>query len=87
MVRVAVAAGSGRCEVLELDLDRDEREILVDLLETRLADLRMEIGRTDRLAYRDMLRKKKKTLEKMIAYLRGEKVFPASLMGREVPRV
>jgi hypothetical protein len=65
-----VAAGSGRCDVLELD--REEREILVDFLETRLADLRMEIGRTSRLAYRDMLRQKKKVLEKAVAYFRGD---------------
>ena len=57
--------------MLELDLDREEREVLVDLLETRLADLRMEIGDTVPLAYRDMLRKKKKVLEKTVACLRG----------------
>ena len=67
-----MAAGSGRCKVLQLDLDREELEILVDLLETRLADLIMEIGRTSRLAYRDMIRKKKKALEKVVAGLRGE---------------
>ena len=59
--------------MVELDLDREEREILLDLMETRLADLRMEIGRTSRLSYRDMLRKKKKVLEKMVAFLRGER--------------
>jgi hypothetical protein len=67
-----VAASSGRCGVLELDLDREEREILVDMLETRLADLRMEIGGSSRLTYRDMLRKKKKVLEKMVACLRRD---------------
>lgn len=72
--------------MLELDLDREEREILVDLLETRLADLRMEIGRTSRLAYRDMLRKKKKVLEKTVARLRGEKVLAVDPMGRDSPR-
>jgi hypothetical protein len=72
LVRVVVAAGSGRCDVVELDLDREEREILVDLLETRLADLRMEIGRTSPLANRDMLRKKKKVLEKAVARMRGD---------------
>jgi len=69
-----VAASHGRCDLLELELDREEREILLDLIETRLADLRMEIGRTSRLDYRDMLRKKKKVLEKTVAYLRGEKL-------------
>ena len=69
--------------MLELDLDREEQEILVDLLDTRLADLRMEIGRTDRLAYRDMLRKKKKALEKMVACLRGDRTYHTKVAGRE----
>ena len=67
-----VAEGSGRCTMLELDLDRDELEILADFLETRLADLRMEIGRTDRQAYREMLKLRKRVLQKTIACLRGE---------------
>ena len=61
--------------MLELDLDHEEKEILVDLLETRLADLRMEIGRTSRMAFRDMLKKRKHVLEKTVACLRGEKNF------------
>ena len=73
--------------MLELDLDREEREILVDLLETRLADLRMEIGRTSRLAYRDMLRKKKKVLEKTVACLRGEKVPAPGPQGMQSRRI
>ncbi len=68
---------------MELDLDREEQEILVDMLETRLADLRMEIGRTDRLAYRDMLRKKKKALEKMVACLRGDHPYHTKVAGGE----
>ena len=56
--------------MFKLDLDRDERDLLVDLLETRLADLRMEIGNTPSLSYRDMLRKKKKVLEKTVTHLR-----------------
>ena len=81
-----VAAGSGRCDVRELDLEREEREILVDVLETRLADLRMEIGRTARLAYRAMLRKKKKVLEKTLACLRGERVQSADPLGLHTHR-
>ena len=58
--------------MLELDLDREEREILVDLLETRLADLRMEMGRTSPIAHRDALKKRKLVIEKTVAHLRGE---------------
>jgi hypothetical protein len=81
-----VAAGSGRSEVLELVLDREEREILVDLLETRLADLRMEIGRTPPLDGRDTLRKKKRALEKVVAHLRGERAPATGQVGREFKR-
>jgi hypothetical protein len=76
-----VAAGSGRCDVLELD--HEEREILVDMLETRLADLRMEIGRTSRMAFRDMLKKRKYVLEKTIACLRGDRSFHGTRSIRE----
>jgi len=67
--------------VLELDLNREEREILVDILETRLADLRMEIGRTSKLAYRDMLRKRKKVLEKAVAHFSGGHPYHADVAG------
>lgn len=73
--------------MLELDLDREERDILVDLLETRLADLRMEIGRSAPLPYRDMLRKKKKVLEKTVACLRRERFLQVDPMDPKVPRV
>jgi len=81
-----VAAGSWRCQVLELDMDHEELDILVDVLETRLADLRMEIGRSSRLAYRDMLRKKKKVLEKTLARLREESPFLKDVLSEEAPR-
>jgi hypothetical protein len=80
---IDVAAGSGRCDVLELDLDHEEREILADLLETRLADLRMEIGRTSPQAYRDTLRKNKKVLEKTVACLRGYTTRQTGFTGGE----
>ena len=73
--------------MLELDLDREEREVLMDLLETKLADLRMEIGDTVPLAYRDMLRKKKKVLEKTVACLRSERFLRVEPMDPKVPRV
>jgi len=59
--------------MLELDLDLMEREILSDVVETILADLRMEIGRTDRKEFREMLKKRKQVLVKTLMCLRGEK--------------
>ncbi len=73
--------------MLEWDLDREEREVLVDLLETRLADLRMEIGRTSPLTNRDMLRKKKKVLEKTVACLRSERFLLVEPRDPKMPRV
>ena len=55
-----------------LDLNAEEREILADILDTVLADLRMEIGRTDRQDFRNMLKRRKAVLEKASARLRGE---------------
>lgn len=59
--------------MLELDLDISEREILSDVVETILADLRMEIGRTDRKEFREMLKKRKQVLLKTLLCLRGER--------------
>lgn len=63
--------------MLELDLDLMEREILLDVVETILADLRMEIGRTDRKEFRDMLKKRKQVLLKTLMCLRGER-YPSA---------
>jgi len=60
--------------MLELDLDLKEREILSDIIETALADLRMEIGRTDRKDFREMLKVRKQVLQKTLTYLRGERL-------------
>ena len=65
-----------------LDLEVEEREILVDVLDTVLADLRMEIGRTDRQEYRLMLKKRKAVLEKAVAHLRGEAVSKVGSAGK-----
>jgi hypothetical protein len=65
-----------------MDLDAEEREILADVLDTALADLRMEIGRTDRQDYRLMLKRRKAILEKAVAHLRGEVVSTTGKAGQ-----
>ena len=65
-----------------MGLDIEEREILADVLDTKLADLRMEIGRTDRQDYRIMLKRRKAILEKAVAHLRGEAVSPVGNTGQ-----
>ena len=61
-------------EMLELDLDLMEREVLSDIIETILADLRMEIGRTDRKDFREKLKNRKRVLRKTLCCLRGQDV-------------
>ena len=70
-------------EMLELDLNPEEREILSDMIETVLADLRMEIGRTDRKDFRDVLKKRKQVLQKTLASLRGEDSGNPGVSGEE----
>ena len=67
--------------MLELDLDLVEREILSDIIETILADLRMEIGRTDRKEFREMLKKRKHVLKKTLMCLTGQR--PSSPVDSE----
>lgn len=71
--------------MLKLDLDREEREVLVDLLETGLADLRMELGCTTNLPRRELLRKRKRVLEKTVTHLRQRTGAAQLFMDRKEP--
>ena len=71
--------------MLKLDLDREERAILIDLLETTLADIRMEMGRTSSLSCREMLRKRKRVFEKTLVYLIQEMDTIRLIEGRKWP--
>lgn len=53
-----------------LKLSEDEGALLVELLESEISDLRMEIADTDRREYRDMLKRR----EDMMKKLQGELV-------------
>jgi len=57
--------------MIELDLTREEREVLLEILETDLSDLRMEIADTDSLDFRDMLKGRKAVLAKVIEVLQA----------------
>jgi len=54
---------------MQIELDAKEREILKEVLESYLSDLRMEIADTDRMAFRDMLKERKEVLLKVIGAL------------------
>jgi hypothetical protein len=52
---------------LELDLSDEERQILEEVLDAAVSDLRMEIADTDSYDFRQMLKGRKLTLMKVLA--------------------
>lgn len=57
--------------MIELDLTREEREVLLETLQNDLSDLRMEIADTDSLDFRNMLKGRKAVLSKVIEALQA----------------
>lgn len=55
--------------MIRIDLTDDEREILGQILEHELSDLRMEIADTDSKDFRDMLKRRKEVLHKVLEAL------------------
>jgi hypothetical protein len=55
--------------VIQVDLNDEEREILGVVLDSYLSDLRMEIADTDRMEFREMLKRRKSVIQKVIATL------------------
>lgn len=58
--------------MITIDLTPEEQATLVEMLENRLSDLRMEISDTDSLDYRNELKKRKETLAKLIDALKTQ---------------
>ncbi|MDH3458600.1 MAG: hypothetical protein OER90_17310 [Gemmatimonadota bacterium] len=58
--------------MLQLDLSRDELQILEDVLDSYLSDLRMEIADTDRKDFRDSLKERKRVLNAVLEVVRRE---------------
>lgn len=55
--------------MIQLNLTDEERNMLMEILENNLSDLRMEIAHTDRLDFRNTLKDKKHVLEKTLVSL------------------
>ena len=55
--------------MIQLDLTKEEKDILTEILENDLSDLRMEITDTDSLDFREMLKKQKEVLKKVLETL------------------
>mgnify|MGYP001574970778 CR=1 FL=1 len=56
--------------MIHLELTHEEKEMLIDILGNDLSDLRMEIADTDSLEFREMLKKQKEVLKKVLEALR-----------------
>ncbi len=56
--------------MIQLGLTKEEKDILTEILENDLSDLRMEITDTDSLDFREMLKKQKEVLKKVLETLR-----------------
>jgi ribosome recycling factor len=48
-----------------IKLTEEERELLVNILENEISDLRMEIADTDRQDYREMLKSRESMMKKL----------------------
>jgi hypothetical protein len=54
---------------MQLDLNKDEQEILTDIVTTYLADLRYEIADTDSFEFRGQLKVREALLNKILTKL------------------
>jgi len=55
-----------------VQLSDEEKDVLVDLLEKDVSDLRYEIGNTDSYDYRQGLKHREEVLKKILGQLRGD---------------
>ena len=56
--------------MIELDLTREETQILVETLESYLSDLSVEIADTDLMEYREGLKVRKAAINKVLGELK-----------------
>lgn len=65
--------------MIQLNLTTDEMDLLSNLLDSCLQDLRVEIQATDNMGYKEMLKQRKGILLKLEASLKESQAF--SLAG------
>ncbi len=62
--------------MVQIELTQNEIQVLTDLLENCISDLRVEISNTDNIGYKDMLHDRKMTLMKLLTALQKSKELP-----------
>ena len=55
----------GDCHIMSSLRSQEERELLIEILENDISDLRMEIADTDRREYREMLKNREVLMKKI----------------------
>ncbi len=55
--------------MIQIDLNTEEKEILCDLLQVALSEMRMEIADTEQQDFRENLKRRKEVIEKALASL------------------
>ena len=64
--------------MLHIDLTEEERDLLENMLESCLSDLRVEVSDTARHDYKQMLKQREAILRKIIAAVHGAKELAAA---------
>ncbi len=64
--------------MLHIDLTEEERDLLENMLESCLSDLRAEVSDTARHDYKQMLKQREAILRKIIAAVHGAKELAAA---------
>ncbi len=64
--------------MIQLNLTVDEIQLLSNLIDTCLQDLRVEIQATDNMGYKDMLKQRKGLLLKLESSLKESQTLPVA---------
>ena len=59
--------------MFNIEFDEEELQVLVDMIDTCIADLRAEIHATDNRDYKEMLKKRRQVVEKLKQSLENQK--------------
>ncbi|MEK6634763.1 MAG: hypothetical protein AABY38_00265 [Planctomycetota bacterium] len=59
--------------MIHLDITKEEKNILIEVLEEYISDLRMEVADTDNMDFREKLKNQEKVLKEILVTLRQVK--------------
>lgn len=59
--------------MIHLDITKEEKDILIEVLEEYISDLRMEVADTDNMDFREKLKNQEKVLKGILVTLRQVK--------------